>query len=123
MTQSSALSAIGKRGVRTRWFRAAGATIAILATSLTALASGPVTGTATNVAVSGNATFVSFTVVVNSIGYVASSGTGSCPSVLADVIKGYQSIAEASVLSGKTVTLTYTACGGLNYLNSLELNQ
>jgi len=40
-----------------------------------------------------------------------------------DTLKGYQSMAQAALLAGKTVKIYFNVCGGSNYISGLDLNQ
>jgi hypothetical protein len=49
------------------------------------------------------------------------SGACAAHAQTADTIKGMISIAEAALLSGKSVNLFWNTCGGMNYINRIDL--
>jgi hypothetical protein len=55
--------------------------------------------------------------------YAASlSGTpGACSNTPIDAFKSWQNLAEAALLSGKSVKITFTTCSGTNYINRVDL--
>jgi hypothetical protein len=57
--------------------------------------------------------------------YAATSMPAGCTSLnrSQDVLKVWLSLAQAAVLSGKKLNLSYVPCGGFNYITSMQLER
>lgn len=57
------------------------------------------------------------------VNYVAQPTSPGCsiPAISADTLKIWASLAQASVLSGKTLTIYYDDCSGTHYITDLVL--
>jgi len=85
-----------------------------------ALAANSPTAIPTTVALGKSNVFIS----ISGVGYEAyTSGQPSgCPVVSADTLKLWSSFAQSAVLSGKTIFVRYTDCGGLHLIDTIDLN-
>lgn len=81
---------------------------------------------------SGNVTLNSVTMGYNFVLILFSSNgayaartdaSGSCASYnrTAELTKTWYSVAQAALLSGKRVSISYTACGGVNHIETLSI--
>jgi hypothetical protein len=63
-------------------------------------------------------------ITLSGVGYEAytSGQPGGCPAVSADTLKLWTSFAQSAVLSGKTIQMRYTDCGGLHLIDTIDLN-
>ena len=94
---------------------------ALTGMSAAAHAAATVTGVATQVEFNaGSPAWPQVAVQVNSVNtnYYAQQPSPGCnvPALSADSVKGIQSLLQAALLAGRTVTLNYNTCNGANYL-------
>jgi len=58
---------------------------------------------------------------LNFFAQVSVGGACSANSRSVDAQKMFQSISESALLAGKTVNIYYNTCGGLNYIEAMDL--
>jgi hypothetical protein len=59
---------------------------------------------------------------VNYYGQLTPGGTCGPFGQTVDTLKAWQSLAQSALLSGKTLTITFTNCQGFNFITVLNLN-
>lgn len=101
------------------------ATVLISGTALASNAQGPITQVEYNAGNSSNPQLLLQLNGVTSTNYFAQQGTPGCgvPALSIDSIKMFVSIAQAALLAGKTTTVYYNACGGLNYVYDVVMTR
>lgn len=103
----------------------AGMLMSTIATSASAADSGFVNVSDINVANSGTVSANAGTASAGYFMYYAQPSVPACPSlnVSAEALRGYQSLLQAALLSGKTVKIVYDTCGSsTRYITGIQFH-
>lgn len=95
-------------------------TLAIASASASALASSPTTATCQLVKVSAGTLVIQ---IPGNVSYYAQLNAVGCTTnnQSADTLKAWTSLAQAALVSGKSLQIYFNVCGGINYISALDL--